>query len=93
MKTWEELVSEVEEVGFEKASAAARLAWSCETGRGIDQHAAPDLKELFGEIERLRTLLKKLEWAGSVDGFEACPSCGGVMIHAPDCELADALKP
>ena len=54
MKTWEELVNEVQEVGFEKASAAARLAWACETVNGIDQHAAPDLKELFGEIERLQ---------------------------------------
>jgi hypothetical protein len=49
------------------------------------------------EIERLRGLLKRLEWAGgSGCEYAACPGCGDLKTqaggHAPDCELAAALR-
>jgi hypothetical protein len=48
---------------------------------------APDAHD---EIERLRGLLARLEWACHYD----CPACGGREIHGghdPDCWLAAEL--
>jgi hypothetical protein len=47
---------------------------------------------LLGQVDRLRDLLARLEWAGG-----KCPACGTVghlgLRHAPDCWLAAALHP
>jgi hypothetical protein len=53
MKTWKSLCDEVEKLGFENATPLARLVWSCEVGRGVNQHCAPDLQYI---IERLNLL-------------------------------------
>ena len=47
---WQERLDEVKQVGFNNASSIARLIYSCETGHGIDQHAAEDLKVISSLI-------------------------------------------
>jgi hypothetical protein len=57
--------------------------------------------EAIAEVERLRGLLGRLEWAGTVvfDEWYAkrkcCPVCRGEQDdgHAPGCELAAAIRP
>jgi hypothetical protein len=51
---WSELVEEVHKRGFNASSSVARLVYSCETGRGIDQHAAPDLKIIIEQLAAYR---------------------------------------
>ena len=58
MSTWSKLVDEVNQNGFEKSSAMARLVWSCETENGIYQHASPDLMEVAEELEALRKVVE-----------------------------------
>jgi hypothetical protein len=56
---------------------------------------------LIGEVERLRELLGRLEWAGTIvfdewyDKGKCCPVCRGEQDdgHAPGCELAAAIRP
>jgi hypothetical protein len=63
--------------------------------RGLEVRAA--------EVERLRDLLGKLEWAGPAvfagggfrQGSRTCPACGGVEQgtgHKPNCRLAAELR-
>jgi len=55
------------------------------------------LPRLLDEVERARALLKQIEWAGYVDGYESgCPACSAVRIadeteHCPGCELTALL--
>lgn len=64
---WKTLLDEVEQKGFENASPLARLAWSCETGNGVDQHAAPDIEDIMTEVEQLQ----KIETA-AIALFQKC---------------------
>ena len=57
---WTEIIAEVNEKGFSTASSIARLIYSCETGNGIDQHAAEDLKYVSALIETQAAELLKL---------------------------------
>ncbi len=57
---WTERIAEVNEKGFSTASSIARLIYSCETGNGIDQHAAEDLKYVSALIETQAAELLKL---------------------------------
>jgi len=52
---WKSLCKEVDEKGFDNASALARLVWACETGRGVDQHCSEDLKEIIELLNTLQT--------------------------------------
>jgi hypothetical protein len=52
------------------------------------------------EVERLRGLLARLEWAGTEgicdEDWAACPACGAAESqgrHGPICWLADAIRP
>jgi hypothetical protein len=71
---------------------------------GHPSYAPPheeDAKEAAGEIERLRGLLARLEWAGWADditgGNPACPACEAEEAdphgHESDCWLAAELMP
>ena len=52
---WDELCNQVRAVGFGQAPAGiARLAYACEIGDGIDQHAADDIWAMIDEIDTLR---------------------------------------
>jgi hypothetical protein len=59
-----------------------------------------DLLWLVGEVERLRGLLARLEWAGGevvgdCQRFDACPECSareGYDQHRPGCWLAAELE-
>jgi len=57
---WQEYCREVRDKGFDNASPMARLVWSCETGRGIDQHASTDLLEIMDELAALQALDKPM---------------------------------
>lgn len=57
---WTERIAEVNKKGFSTASSIARLIYSCETGNGIDQHAAEDLKYVSALIETQAAELLKL---------------------------------
>jgi hypothetical protein len=56
-----------------------------------------DVPFLLAEVERLRGLLKRLEWAGGLThGYpdeDCCPACAWRPMdgHDPDCWLAAAL--
>lgn len=51
-------------------------------------------ENLRAENARLRALLRRVEWAPGPFETRNCPGCGGLQTfgHAPDCELAAALK-
>lgn len=62
---------------------------------------ARELIDAKRESEKLRGLLRELEWAGGGMMYECCPRCRGysptdspaeLSEHADDCELAEALK-
>lgn len=59
------------------------------------EHAPSDVSALIAEVERLRAILKRVEW-GPEHGAPICPSCGAFFadkpIHAPGCELAALLR-
>jgi len=52
-------------------------------------HASRD-----AEVEKLRAVLRKVEWMGAYEHAAMCPECDGRERdgHAPDCELAAALR-
>jgi hypothetical protein len=66
-------------------------------------HAPDDIDWLLdrheqdrAEVERLRGLLRRLEWAGDVNAeASACPVCGsekGLQDHRPGCRLAAEIR-
>lgn len=57
---WNDGIKEVKELGFDKASPLARLIWSCETGNGIDQHAADDIYALIETINGMAETINDL---------------------------------
>lgn len=64
------------------------------TGRYIDL-GRDGVPALIAEVDRLRDLLTRLEWA-VVDPLHGrcCPACDGVQPdHDPGCELAAMLRP
>lgn len=75
-------------------------------GGGISNEDALDLvaqlRWAADEVERLRGLLARLEWAGSVSGPATgqarCPACKGLRLasgqgaHEPGCWLAAELR-
>lgn len=60
--------------------------------KGYRQHAERERDELRAEVERLREVLRSVEWSGCHS--EHCPSCKFLreVDHGVDCRLAAALR-
>ena len=56
---------------------------------------AVERSHLRGEVSKLKTLLRHLEWAGYNDRKESreCPACGGIedVGHREECGLKEAI--
>jgi hypothetical protein len=78
-------------------NVVADLTWMPSAVGLFVAHAPQDVAVLLAEVERLRGLLARLEWAH----YGECPVCGGSEMlsastlmpggHDPDCWLADEL--
>ena len=44
------------------------------------------------KIEKIKAVLRFVEWHGNNDGWECCPYCYGFYTHDDKCELAAALN-
>lgn len=44
------------------------------------------------KIEKIKAVLRFVEWHGNRDGWECCPYCYGLDKHDDNCELAAALN-
>ena len=73
---WQKYVREVGDKGFNYSSPLSRLVWSCEVGRGIDQHASTDIQAIIDERAEMLELLKEIETK------EICPVCGSKLYYA-----------
>jgi DNA repair exonuclease SbcCD ATPase subunit len=66
-----------------------------EAAKAIDARDEAEMRYATGAVEndRLRALLREVEWMGS-EHETMCPSCGCMQWkgHAPDCRLAAALE-
>ena len=56
--------------------------------------AAQELLDLRARLAEAEELLKRLEWAGNIDGWTVCPVCASPeeYPHSEICELAVFLK-
>lgn len=68
----------------------------------FDSHIAADIDWLVGQVERLRDLLARLEWAGAEyafaeDAWAICPACeqrrDAGHRHLAECWLDAELRP
>lgn len=58
--------------------------------------AASQVESVLSEVQRSRTLLRRIEWSTTKhdaggDPLDACPGCGALRVdgqHASGCELA-----
>ena len=60
-----------------------------------DPNMATRYRWAKADVDRLRGLLRRYEWAGDNQGVPVCPECGGQRDyegHADDCELDKELR-
>jgi hypothetical protein len=93
--------------GDESPDACYELLFDVTVHGGRRFCLLPRAAHLPSEVDALRTLLRKLEWTGEVQGWESCPDCAAPApdtfvfsekhglkpgVHEPSCELAAALQ-
>jgi hypothetical protein len=78
--------------GYDDHGQGSSTACPHATGT-LTQHCA-EAERLAREVERLRAVLREVEWDNPVHGARYCPSCVEPVQrgHAPACRLAAALK-
>jgi hypothetical protein len=64
---------------------------------GLDWLDPADFDWLVGEVERLRGLLKEMEWAGNCGAYDdyaaCCPDCGGYEQEYPVPDMSGKVHP
>ena len=60
----------------------------------VAHEAASELDSLTAERDRLKALLRRLEWIDTGISYRCCPICKCAVNfgHTPTCELAAAIK-
>ena len=79
----------VERLRAEVAELRRRNAELADQRLELDERAYYD-----GRVAELEAMLRRMEWADHLLGFDICPICRGyrqIKGHAPDCELVALL--